>query len=158
MCPSTPRRGCFWAVAFYPEGELPIDHTLLHDVPIHKVVKVPVHHLRLQRARLWVGSEHQGCCGIDKILLAIAALSKLVTYLPRSGPFSLEAPPLDIVVDADEFLYGGVEFFLLLAKGGFVSEDARLALVQVLLLLIGGLLVPSTIVIWRWRCHEVGPF
>jgi hypothetical protein len=79
---------------------------------------------------------------IKEILFVIAALSELVAYLPCSEPLGLEAPPLDITTDEVKFLYEGVEFFLLLAKGGLTSEDARLVLALVLFL-IGGLLVPA---------------
>jgi hypothetical protein len=72
------------------------------------------------------------------------------------GPLNLEAPPLDIPVGAVNLLHEDVELFLLLAEGGFTSKDVCLALVLVLLL-AGGLLVPSAIVI-LWRCcHEASP-
>jgi hypothetical protein len=64
-----------------------------------------------------------------KILCVIAAFCELVTYIPCSGPFGLEAPPHNITAYTIEFLHEGVELFLLLAKGGLTSEDARLALV-----------------------------
>jgi hypothetical protein len=65
-------------------------------------------------------------------------------------------PPLDTLVGAVDLLHEGVELFLLLAEGGFMSEDVCLALTLVLLL-VGGLLVPSSVVVsWR-RCHEASP-
>lgn len=56
-------------------------------------------------------------------------------HLSWPGPLSLEMPPLDILVGAIDLLYEGVKLFLLLAQGGFTSEDACLALALVLLLL-----------------------
>jgi hypothetical protein len=91
-------------------------------------------------------------------LCAIAALNKLITYFPGSWPFGFEVPPLNIAEDAVEFLHEGIEFFLKLMEGGLASKDAGLTLVLVLFFLIGGLLVPSTIVVGRRRCHEAGPF
>jgi hypothetical protein len=144
------RRGHLWAVAFYSEGELPIDLGLLHDCPLHRIAEVLVHCLRLQLVWLQDGSKHHGCCGhvlcgIEKVLCAVTALSSWSHTFP------------DIAEDAVEFLHEGVELFLLLIKGGLASEDARLAPAHVLFL-IGSLLVPSAIVIRRRCCHKAGPF
>jgi hypothetical protein len=67
-------------------------------------------------------------------LCVVAALSELVAYLSRPGPFGLEVPSLDITIDAVEFLHEGVELFLLMAVECLASEDACLALMLVLLL------------------------
>jgi hypothetical protein len=109
-------------------------------------MKVPVHRPCFWLVRLWDGSEHHGCCGhvlprIEEILCIVTAFDELVTYLPRLGPFGLEAPLLDITIDAVEFLHDGVELFLMLAEGGLSSEDVCIALALVLLLLIRGLCV-----------------
>jgi hypothetical protein len=77
-------------------------------------------------------------------------------YLPRLGPLSLDTPPLDVPVGMVDLLHVGIELFLLLAEGGLASEDACLALVLVLLL-VGGLLVPSAVIVSRWCCHEASP-
>ena len=88
---------------------------------------------------------------------AIAVLSEQVVYLPQLGSLSLEMPPLDILVGAIDLLYEGVKLFLLLAQGGFTSEDACLALALVLLLLVWGLPVLPAIVVSRWCFHKAGP-
>lgn len=91
-------------------------------------------------------------------MFVVAAFSELVTHLPCSGPLGLKAPPLNIVVDSVELLHKGVELLLLLTKGGLTHQDARLVLALVLFFLIGVLLVPSAVVVWRGRRHEPGPF
>jgi hypothetical protein len=88
----------------------------------------------------------------------VATFSELVTYLPWLGPLSFKALPLDIAIDAIEFLHEGVELLLLLTEVVLAGKDVRLALTLVLFFFIGGLLVPSIVVIWRGRCHEADPF
>jgi hypothetical protein len=90
-------------------------------------------------------------------MCVVVAFSELVTHLLRSGPFSFKAPPLDIIVDAVEFLHEGVELLLLLTEQGLSRQDALMAL-SLVLLLIGGLLVSPTIFVWRGRFHEADPF
>jgi hypothetical protein len=66
-------------------------------------------------------------------------------------------PSLNILVGTTDLLHEGVELLLLLAEGGFSIEDARLTLALILLLLVGGLLVSSVVVV-SWRCfYKAGP-
>lgn len=44
--------------------------------------------------------------------------SIMVTHLLWLGPFGFEAPPLNIVIDAVEFLHEGVELILLMMERG----------------------------------------
>lgn len=116
-------------------------------------MEVPTHRPCLRFIRLWDGSEHHGCCGHvlpwnDKVLHTVVAFSELVAYLSWLGPLSLQAPPLDVPIDAVKLLQEGVELLLLLAEGGLAGEDACLALALVHLLLVAGLLVPH-------HCHFV---
>lgn len=82
----------------------------------------------------------------------VVAFSELVAYLSCLGPLSLQAPPLDVLIDAVELLQEGVELFLLLAEGGLAGEDACLALALVHLLLVAGLLIPH-----HYRFTAVSP-
>lgn len=83
-------------------------------------------------------------------MFTITSVSELVTYLPHSRPLGFEAPLLNIVVDAVEFLHAGVELLLPLTEAGLTSKEASRALV--LFFSIWALFVSSLLC----HCHLVG--
>jgi hypothetical protein len=102
-------------------------------------------------AELWDGLENHGVARHCRNF-------QQAGHIPSLGPLSFKALPLDIAIDAIEFLHEGVELLLLLTEVVLAGKDVRLALTLVLFFFIGGLLVPSIVVIWRGRCHEADPF
>lgn len=79
--------------------------------------------------------------------------------LSSSGPFGLEVVSLYVVVDSIEPLYEGIKLLLLLLDYSLMGEDSRLTLVLVLLLLVRGVDIISSVGLVSWWCwHETGMF
>lgn len=126
---------------------------MLYCSLLHQVVEDSVHCPHLWFVELGDGPKHHGCrrhvfSRVEEVLCPVTALSKLVVDLCRPRSFDLEAFPLDVVVKSIKLTDMGVELFLLLPERVLTSEDTCLALALVVLLLVGGFIIPR-------RCHFV---
>lgn len=117
----------------------------MHRGFFHSFTEVSIHHPCLWFVRLEDGTKRHGYCNhvlseVKEVLRPVVAVSELVTDHPRLRLLDLKALPLDVAINLIEF----------------TDEDARLVLA--LFFSVRGLLIPSTIIVPWWCCHETGPF